>query len=92
MNPKRILVATDFSTRSERALRRGTLLAKALGAKLSLVHVNDDDQPKRIVAAERAAAADLLNEFVQTLQQSDGLVCDGQLVEGDPFEGIARAG
>ena len=48
-----ILVATDFSERSDRALRRATLFARAQGAKLVLVHGVDDDQPDRL-AKQRA--------------------------------------
>jgi nucleotide-binding universal stress UspA family protein len=91
MNDRRILVATDFSTRSDRAIRRGTLLAKETGARLHLVHVVDDDQPSRIVEAERTAADSLLNDLVQAIRTADGLDCDALIVEGDPFEGIARA-
>ncbi|WP_262271421.1 universal stress protein [Microvirga yunnanensis] len=39
-----ILAATDFSTRSQRAVRRAGLLARDCGAELTLVHVVDDDQ------------------------------------------------
>ncbi|MDD3764874.1 MAG: universal stress protein [Nevskiales bacterium] len=91
MKQKTILVATDFSERSDRALRRGTLLARRMGAMLLLVHVIDDDQPERIVRAERAAAAAVLNEHVRTLPSEDGLNCDAQIIDGDPFEGITRA-
>lgn len=91
MSWKQILVATDFSTRSDRALRRGMLLARDIGARLSLVHVVDDDQPAQIVAAEHAAAAPLLDEHVRTLKEGDGLDCDARIVEGDPFVGISRA-
>ena len=86
-----ILVATDFSTRSDRALRRATLLAKQRGAALTLLHVVDDDQPLRIVEAEQAAAAEILAAQAETLRQVDGVTCRWRIVEGDPFEGIARA-
>ncbi len=49
---KKILVATYFSTRSDRAIRRATLLAKKFGSAVSLIHVVDDDRPRRIVDAE----------------------------------------
>lgn len=88
---KSILVATDFSERSDRALRRATLLAKGAGARLTLVHVVDDDQPERLLEAERAAAASILNDLIQTLKNADGMECDFRTVEGDPFEGILRA-
>lgn len=91
MTDRKFLVATDFSTRSDRALRRGTLLAQQLSATLALLHVVDDDQPARLVKAERMAAAALLKEHVRTLKKHDGLVCDARIAEGDPFEGITQA-
>ena len=53
---QKILVATDFSTRSDRALMRATLIARQTKAELILVHVVDADQPKRLVAADRETA------------------------------------
>lgn len=88
---KSVMVATDFSERSDRALRRAMLLARQFGAGMTLVHVVDDDQPQRIQRAEEAAATTILNEYAQTLQREDGVRCDIRVVEGIPFEGIARA-
>jgi len=88
---KRILVATDFSERSDRAVRRATLLAKTSGASLSLVHVIDDDQPRRILRAEQQAAEDVLAEQTRSLREIDGLECASRIVLGDPFEGITAA-
>lgn len=88
---KRILVATDFSERSDRAVRRATLLAKTSGASLSLVHVIDDDQPKRIIRAEKQAAEAVLKEQTRSLHEIDGLACASRIVLGDPFEGITQA-
>lgn len=50
---KTIMMATDLSERSDRDLRRATLLAWQYGAGIALVHAVDDDQPRRIVEAER---------------------------------------
>ncbi|HBN50491.1 universal stress protein [Thalassospira xiamenensis] len=88
---KRILVATDFSERSDRAVRRATLLAKTSGASLSLVHVIDDDQPRRILRAEQQAAEAVLAEQTRSLREIDGLECASRIVLGDPFEGITAA-
>jgi universal stress protein E len=38
-----IVVATDFSTRSNRALRQAGLLAQSNGSQLHLIHVVDED-------------------------------------------------
>ncbi len=88
---KKIMLATDFSERSDRALRRATLLAQQFDAALSIVHVVDDDQPRRIVESESAAAADLLRQLQKTVQSVDGLDCDTRVVLADAFVGIARA-
>jgi hypothetical protein len=37
-----ILAATDFSTRSNRAVRQAGLLAQARNARLGLAHIVDD--------------------------------------------------
>lgn len=88
---KRILVATDFSSRSDRAIRRASLLAKSGRSELVLVHVVDDDQPVRIVASERSAATELLDEQARTLRDVDGIACSQRIVLGPPFAGITRA-
>lgn len=88
---KRILAATDFSVRSDRAIRRAVLLAKRSGASITLVHVVDDDKPERIVKAAHDAASTLLNEQVRSLRRVDGIDCHATIVLGDPFEGIAKA-
>lgn len=88
---KRILVATDFSTRSDRAIRRATLLARTHGSSMTVVHVIDDDQPKRILKAERDAASVLLSEQARSLREIDGVDCDYSVVLGNAFEGIAKA-
>ena len=88
---KSIMVATDFSERSDRAMRRATLLARQSGAELSLVHVVDNDQPRRIVDSERDVAEQLLREQAFTLRDVDGVNCGARVVLADPFAGIIQA-
>jgi len=88
---KRILVATDFSARADRAVRRATLLARTHGASITLLHVIDDDQAMRIVKAERKAATELLSEQTRSLHEIDGVGCDYSIVLGNAFDGIVRA-
>ena len=85
-----ILVATDFSPRSDRALRRGILLARQNATELLLTHVVDDDQPLRLIDVERREAAALLDELASTLRESDGIECQSHVAIGDAFEGIVR--
>ncbi|HEY7766067.1 MAG TPA: universal stress protein, partial [Aestuariivirgaceae bacterium] len=86
----RILVATDFSPRSDRALRRGILLARQNATELQLTHVVDDDQPQRLIDVERREAAALLDELASTIRESDGIDCEGHVATGDAFQGIVR--
>jgi nucleotide-binding universal stress UspA family protein len=87
---ERILVATDFSTRSDRALRRGILLARQASALLVVAHIVDDDQPHRLVHVERRESAALLQDLAQTLRESDGLECESRVALGDAFQGIVQ--
>ncbi|MDU2612159.1 MAG: universal stress protein, partial [Pseudomonas aeruginosa] len=57
---KRILVATDLSSRSELAVMRAAALAKARNAELTVLNVLDDDQPPVLIAPQRLAIANLL--------------------------------
>lgn len=87
----KILVATDFSTRSHRALRRAGLLAQAKGAELIILHVVDDDQPKELVEIESREAGRILAQQISATTELNGAQCSPMVVTGDPFEGILRA-
>jgi nucleotide-binding universal stress UspA family protein len=86
-----LAVATDFSTRSDRALRRATLLARRHGGDLMLVHVIDDDQPVRIVDALHREARALLEELEKTVSEVDGIACRSEIRLGEPFQQIDAA-
>ncbi|WP_262297857.1 universal stress protein [Microvirga sesbaniae] len=86
-----ILAATDFSTRSQRAVRRAGLLARDCGAELTLVHVVDDDQPPDLVALETREAERILGEQIAAVAELRGLPSRPLVVAGDPFDGILRA-
>lgn len=88
---KHIMIATDFSERSDRALRRATLLAKQFGARLSIVHVVDDDRPQRMLEKERDLASQLLDEIGASVRGHDGVTCETRVVLGAPFAGIVEA-
>ena len=88
---RNIIVATDFSTRSDRAIRRGLLLAKASKTALTLVHAVDDDQPQHLIDMESAQARLLLEAQADTLHKLDGVDASHRIVLGDPFTSIAAA-
>ncbi len=87
----RILVATDFSTRSDRALRRATLIARQVGASLRLVHVVDADQAARLIVTERAESLAVLEELARTLRTIDGVDAEPLVEVDDVNEGILAA-
>lgn len=86
-----LLVATDFSTRSDRALRRASLVARKLGASLTLLHVVDAEFPDSLATAERTAAAGILDATVQTLREHDGIAADWLVRVDDVDSGILAA-
>jgi nucleotide-binding universal stress UspA family protein len=88
---KRIVVATDFSWRSDRAIRRAAVLAGTFGAEISLVHAIDDDQPNDLIVAAQNVASALLQKQVRNLQEVDGVQAHYRVMLGIPPDGIARA-
>jgi nucleotide-binding universal stress UspA family protein len=85
-----ILATTDFSTRSDRAVRRASMLAKHFGARLTVLNVVDDDQPARLVELEKKEATRLLDEMARTTLGVDGLTCETKVRLGEPFQEIIR--
>lgn len=88
---KVVLVATDFSARSDRAVRRAAAVARAAGARLVLAHAVDDDQPERIVAAECDLAETALVDAIREHAYLTDLCCTPLIVRGTPFAGIVQA-
>lgn len=86
-----ILAATDFSTRSTRALRQAGLLARSQNANLVIVHVVDDDQPLDLVELEKREAERILAERVTAMPELREIECHPMVVDGAPFEGILQA-
>jgi universal stress protein E len=86
-----ILAATDFSTRSNRALRQAGLLAQPAGAQLHVLHVVDDDRPDELVGMEKREAGRLLAEQLASMPELRGVRSRPMVVTGDPFDGILRA-
>lgn len=82
MAKTQILIATDLSERSDRAIHRGFLLAGQLGADITIVSVVDDALPD-------ALADDLLEKARTTLEhvaaeRGHGIAHKIQVEKGDP--------
>lgn len=85
-----IVAATDFSTRSQRAVRRAGHLARQIAAELTLVHVVDDDQPQALVELEHREADKILNEQIASIAELRGLRCQAVVTTGEAFDGILK--
>jgi nucleotide-binding universal stress UspA family protein len=85
-----ILAATDFSTRSNRALRQAGLLAQSSNVNLNILHVVDDDQPAELVHIEKREAERLLSEQVGAMPELRDTQAIPIVVVADPFDGILR--
>ena len=86
-----IVVATDFSTRSHRAVRQAGLLARARRAELHLVHVVDEDLPADLVRMEEREAQRILTEQIGSMPELPDARCHATVIRGHPFDGILRA-
>jgi len=84
------LAATDFSARSELAVRRAGALCDQFKAELHLLHVVDDDQPANIVEQETQQAASLLQAKASDLRHESALEPVTIVKAGDPFQEIVR--
>ena len=88
---KRLLVATDFSARSDRALRRASLIARKLSAKITLLHVVDAERPVTLTESDRSSAAAVLADTASTLRSEDGIEADWMVQVDDVHSGILAA-
>jgi universal stress protein E len=86
---ERILVASDLSERSRRALRRALSLAKQFGTKLDILYVADDDKPAGFVEEERLRAVAGIRDMLDMLGR-EGLSSSPSIISkaGDPFRVI----
>lgn len=94
---RRLLIATDFSPHSERALELGIDLAQQLGARVRLLHAYDIPLvgvhpytvtvPDPYIEACRSAAAEKLAEALERVRAA-GLEADSCLLEVPAAEAI----
>jgi universal stress protein E len=83
-----ILVATDFSERGERAIRRAALLASEFSADLILAHVVEGNQPDHLVRGMEGLAITELDATARALKKSHGIACSARVTRGDAFDAI----
>ncbi len=82
-----ILVASDLSRRSTPAVARAVQLAGWSGARLTVLHVVEEDRPSAMEAQERCGAESFLTEQVARHGTPDA--CEIVTRSGDAFRVIA---
>lgn len=85
---KSILMATDLSARSDRALDRAVRLAHDHGADLTVVHVVDEDLPASLADAQEAAAKQAVRQHTNALSAGDGPQISIEVVFGRAYVDI----
>jgi universal stress protein E len=85
-----LLVGTDLSSRSDRALHRAALMAREFKARLLFLHVVDDDQPRAMIDQDRRQATALLDSQALNLAELANAHPDVLVKMGDPFEVIVE--
>jgi len=97
-----ILIPTDSSEPSEKAVRQGCQLARHLGASVSILYVNEPIALAPLVGSEtiphyeewvreaRAAGEKALERAAQ-IAREEGVEAQTQLVEGRPVQKILEA-
>lgn len=87
---KSILVASDLSERSDRAVRRAIRLARDHGAVCHVLHVVDDDLPGDLAVRWREDAGTELARLISGLD-TDGVEVSREVRIGDPLKVIPEA-
>ncbi len=86
----RILVATDFSPRSQRAVRRAGILARQHGDDVLLMHVVDGARPCE-VARDLREAQRMIVEQIAVMPELVRVECRPLVVAGCPTDAIPEA-
>lgn len=81
---KNILVATDLSARSDRALERAVGLARAHNSDLIIVHAVDGDLPASLADAQETTARNTIAGYIQQLPAHDRSRITTTVVFGRP--------
>jgi nucleotide-binding universal stress UspA family protein len=87
---KRILVASDLSSRAERALDRAAQLAAAQGAKLTVLYVQEELLLKKWTDQSMREARKKLRQKSKTWSQQNSLTVTTRTTVGKPFVEIIR--
>lgn len=87
---KKILMATDLSARSDRALQRAFNIALDLNAELEILHIVDDALPAAIAVRQKQAAVEAIQGQVKALSADISLNPSSEVIVGQDYADILR--
>jgi nucleotide-binding universal stress UspA family protein len=90
MNIKHILVATDLTDRSDRAIERALQLQREMEASVTLLHVVERGLPTELTIRHRSDAEALLGARIAAMPQPVRSKCSHSVLVGDAFSIIVR--
>ncbi len=85
---KNLLIATDLSPRSDRALYRAIKLASELNYNLHVLHVVDEDLPEKATYIIREDAKEILQEQIKSFKSRLKIKVNIKVVIGKHYEAI----
>lgn len=86
----KILVATDLSARSDRAVERAAMLATQTRTTLTVLHVVDADLPSRIADRLHDDARLLIGEHLAALPSADAVSPEIKVIFGKDYNDIVE--
>lgn len=87
---KQILMASDLSARSDRALNRAIVLARTRGASLEIVHVVDDTLPAGIIEQLASAARVQIERLLGAIPGSGEVTSTIEIANGSAHKEILQ--
>jgi len=87
---KKILMATDLSARSDRAVQRALLLANNHEADLEIIHIVDDRLPDEIASRQKEAAQRVIEQQVSSASPEKSVSPNIMVVLGEGHSDILR--
>ncbi len=82
---KHILIATDLSARSDRALDRALLLTREHEARLTILHVVDDSLPPAFSTLQEKTAKRIIDSLLEKAGATRGLSIAIETAVGQPY-------
>jgi len=87
---KKLLMATDLSARSDRALQRALALAHQFGATLEVIHIVSDTVPISIAEQYEASARTTIEELAASLPSAATVKPKVSIIRGHDHDEIIR--